>query len=81
MKSKKLSAEREETIKLARELLEGAIKEQVNCVLIVGDEKKDTFKMLGVNANILEVYDLVASSLERLQTHLGREMSSNRTLN
>jgi hypothetical protein len=81
MKSKTLSTEREETIRLAREMLESAIKEQVNCVLIIGDEKNDNFKMLGVNANIMEVYDLVVSSLERLETHLEREMSPNRTLN
>ena len=81
MKSKTLSTEREETIRLAREMLESAIKEQVNCVLIIGDEKNDNFKMLGVNANIMEVYDLVVSSLERLETHLEKEMSPNRTLN
>ena len=81
MKSKTLSTEREETIRLAREMLESAIKEQVNCVLIIGDEKNDNFKMLGVNANLMEVYDLVVSSLERLETHLEREMSPNRTLN
>jgi hypothetical protein len=81
MKSKTLSTEREETVRLAREMLESAIKEQVNCVLIIGDEKNDNFKMLGVNANIMEVYDLVVSSLERLETHLEKEMSPNRTLN
>ena len=66
MKSKTLSTEREETIRLAREMLESAIKEQVNCVLIIGDEKNDNFKMLGVNANIMEVYDIVFSSLDLL---------------
>lgn len=81
MKSKTLSTEREETIKLAREMLESAIENKVNCVLIVGDEANDNFKMLGVNANIMEVYDLVVSSLERLETHLEKEMSPNRTLN
>ena len=81
MKSKTLSTEREETVRLAREMLESAIKEQVNCVLIIGDEKNDNFKMIGVNANLMEVYDLVVSSLERLETHLEREMSPNRTLN
>ena len=81
MKSKTLSTEREETIKLARELLENAIEHKVNCVLIVGDETNDNFKMLGVNANIMEVYDLVVSSLERLETHLEKEMSPHRTLN
>lgn len=81
MKSKTLSTEREETVRLAREMLESAIKEKVNCVLIIGDEENDNFKMLGVNANIMEVYDLVVSSLERLEKHLEREMSPNRTLN
>jgi hypothetical protein len=81
MKSKTLSTEREETVRLAREMLESAIKEKVNCVLIIGNEKNDNFKMIGVNANLMEVYDLVVSSLERLETHLEKEMSPNRTLN
>ena len=81
MKSKTLSTEREETSKLARQLLEEAIEGKINCVLIVGDDEHDTFKMLGVNAHIMDVYELVNSALERINGVIKNEMREGRTLN
>ena len=81
MKSKQPSIEREETSKLARQLLEEAIEGKISCVLIVGDETHDSFKMLGVNAHIMEVYELVDSALEKINGVIKNEMREDRTLN
>jgi hypothetical protein len=65
---------------MAHELLESAINKEGVGILIVADPESGRLSMIGLNADMEDMVDLIMQALQKMKTIIVEDMSPHRTL-
>jgi hypothetical protein len=75
-----MSTEHSDGVEIARKILERAINRETCSVIISLDPETDMLEMMGVNADMSDIIELILQGLSRVKTIIEKDMRPDRTL-
>ncbi len=75
-----MSTEHSDVVETARKILERAINKETSSVIISLDPETEMLEMMGVNADMADIIELILQGLSRIKTIMKEDMHPDRTL-